>query len=124
MDFMNSCDVILVDDDVDLVNSYSEILTLNEISVVAVCYDGKSAVDLFKKYRPCVIIVDMLMPKYDGSYAIKHIKEFDHNAKIIVLTAYPEIEPDLEDIFAVVQKPTNTDDFIEVIKCVCASPKT
>ncbi|WP_428326639.1 response regulator [Nitrosopumilus sp.] len=121
---MNSCDVILVDDDVPLVDSYSDILTLNGISVVAVCHDGKSAVDLFKKHRPCVTILDMQMPKYDGSYAIKHIKELDHNAKIIVLTAYPEIEPDLEDISAVVQKPTNTDDFIEVIKCVCTSPKT
>lgn len=123
MDFVDSYDVILVDDDVDLATSYSDILTVNGISVVAVCHDGKTAVDLFKKHKPSAIIVDMQMPKFDGSYTIKHIREFTPDAKIIVLTAYPEIEPKLDDVSAVVQKPTNTNDFVEVIKCVCTSPK-
>jgi two-component system, chemotaxis family, chemotaxis protein CheY len=30
--------------------------------------------------------MDLMMPKYDGYYGIKKIKEYDNNAKIIVVS--------------------------------------
>lgn len=123
MDVMDVCNAIIIDDNVDLINTYSEILEVNGIKVIGTGNDGKMALDLYKKYKPSVVILDMKMPKFDGNYAIKHIKEFDPNARIIVMTGYTECEPDLEEIYAIIQKPTNIDDLIELVKNTCASTK-
>ena len=39
------------------------------------------------------------------------------------MTAYSEIEPDVDDMAAVIQKPTNIDDLIELIKNIGNSTK-
>jgi len=123
MNIMNNCDVLIIDDDDNLINTYSEILAKNGIKVVGTGNNGKIATYLYKQHRPCVVLLDMKMPKFDGHYAIKHIKEFDPNAKIIVMTGYAEFEPNLEGIEAVMEKPTNIDDLIELVKNTCTSTK-
>ena len=48
----------------------------------------------------------MMMPQYDGKYAIKKIKDFDPDARIIVLTAYrPRCEFEENEVAAVFDKP-------------------
>jgi two-component system chemotaxis response regulator CheY len=37
------------------------------------------AVELYEKYYPDVIFVDLIMPKYDGFYAIKNIIKIEMN---------------------------------------------
>lgn len=49
--------------------------------------NGQEAVDLYKEYQPCLTFMDLTMPVMDGFEAIKHIVEFDANAKIIVVSA-------------------------------------
>ena len=58
----------------------------------------------------------MKMPKYDGAYAIKKIKDEDPNAKIIVLTAYTEYDFDVNEVTAVLEKPYRVKDVLEVIE--------
>lgn len=123
MNTVNDCSVIIIDDDVDLVTVNSGILTKNGINIVATGNDGNTALELYKKYNPTVILLDLKMPKFDGHYAIKHIKEFDPDAKIIIMTAYTEMEPNLEDVQAIIQKPTNIDDLMDTIKNVCSDIK-
>lgn len=120
---MNRCTVLIVDDDDDLVNTYSEILANNGIKIVDTCNNGKIAAELYQKHRPSIVLLDMKMAKFDGNYAIKHIYEFDPDAKIIVMTAYPEIEPNLDSVTAVMQKPTNVVDLLELIQDTCDSIK-
>jgi len=79
--------VVIIDDDNDAIDAMSEALEDYEIKIIDRGHDGKEAVELYKKLKPDVIIIDVLMPKYDGHYAIKNIKEFDPDAKILVVTA-------------------------------------
>jgi len=116
---MEDCKAIIIDDDVDLLSLYREILNNNEIKIVAYGSTGMDAVKLYKQHKPCCILLDMNMPKFDGNYAIKHIKEFDPDAKIIVMTGYPYIEPDLDDVFAVTEKPIDITDMLDLIKSTC-----
>jgi DNA-binding NarL/FixJ family response regulator len=79
------------------------------LDVLATGTDGMAAVKLYEKYRPDLIFVDLIMPKYDGFYAIKNIKNIDPNAKIVVVTGNLTMnESDLLDSYkvrAVIYKP-------------------
>lgn len=58
--------VIVVDDDPDTVEVFSEYLKLKGIDIVGTGSDGKEAVDLYQEFKPDIIILDMKMPEYDG----------------------------------------------------------
>ena len=79
--------VIVIDDDEDTPRLFAEFLEEFGIKVLAQGYSGKSAISLYKKYSPDVIMVDMMMPNGNGIYAVKGIKKINPNAKIIVVTA-------------------------------------
>ena len=73
---------VIVDDDQDIADVFSELLNIIGLDVLAKGTNGKDAIKLYKKYLPDLIFVDMIMPKYDGFYAIKNIKDADPNAKV------------------------------------------
>jgi len=79
--------VMVVDDDIDTVDLFSEYLEIHGIEVVARGYDGKEAVSLYEKWKPDISFIDIMMPYYDGFYAIIGIRKIDPNAKIIMVTA-------------------------------------
>lgn len=79
--------VIVVDDDFDSMEVLSEYLELKEISVVAKAKNGQEAAELYEQFKPELVLLDVMMPGYDGFYALKKIKEQDPNAKVIFVTA-------------------------------------
>ncbi|MBI3638781.1 MAG: response regulator [Thaumarchaeota archaeon] len=78
---------MVVDDDIDTVELFSEYLEIHGIEVVAKGFDGKDAVVLYEKWKPDISFIDIMMPYYDGFYAIIGIRKIDPNAKIIMVTA-------------------------------------
>jgi len=78
---------VVVDDDKDTVQVFAEYLQIHGVSVVAVGYDGKDAIDAYQKYRPDILFLDMHMPQYDGVYALKEIRAIDPMAAVVVITA-------------------------------------
>jgi DNA-binding NarL/FixJ family response regulator len=59
-----------------------------DMDVVAEAGDGRQAVELWKKHRPDVTIMDLRMPGLEGVNAIYEIRAADPNARIIVLTTF------------------------------------
>ncbi len=59
-----------------------------DLDVVAETGDGHEAVELWKKHRPDVTLMDLRMPGLDGVNAIYEIRAADPNARIIVLTTF------------------------------------
>jgi DNA-binding NarL/FixJ family response regulator len=59
-----------------------------DMSVVAEASNGQEAVSLWKAHRPDIALLDLRMPELDGVGAINAIREFDENARIIVLTTF------------------------------------
>ena len=49
--------------------------------------DGQEAVDIYKEHYPNLCFMDLTMPVKDGFEATYEIKQFDNNAKIIVISA-------------------------------------
>ena len=49
--------------------------------------NGKEAVERYTALRPTAMTVDLVMPEYDGLYAVREIMTLDPDAKIIVISA-------------------------------------
>jgi CheY-like chemotaxis protein len=79
--------VIIIDDDLDMVKRFADLLQAYGIIVLDVGTNGKDAVDLYRKHTPDVMLTDIQMPDYDGLYALKEIRAFDPDAKVILVTA-------------------------------------
>ncbi|MFB5605848.1 MAG: response regulator [Nitrosarchaeum sp.] len=118
---MISC--IVIDDDLHIVQVFSDILELIGLEVLAQGYDGKDAVELYIEHRPEIIFTDIMMPRYDGFYGIEKIKEFDSDAKIVAVTAdvSSETEQRLDEfnVTAVIYKPFDIQKIKQVLTQEC-----
>ena len=125
---MNGTKVIIVDDDPDTVEVFSEYLGLKGIKVLGTAYNGKEAVEQYQELKPDIVFMDLKMPEYDGIYGIKHIRKKDSQAKIIVVTGNParESDPELKTLKpnAILFKPFNIEEILdEVNKLMNVTPK-
>ena len=50
--------------------------------------DGAEAVEVYKNAKPGLTFMDVKMPRMDGFDAFFKIKEFDPEAKVVLITAY------------------------------------
>ena len=55
--------------------------------VVAEAKDGEEAVQMYKKLKSDLVTMDITMPVKDGITALKEIRAFDSDAKIMVCSA-------------------------------------
>lgn len=78
--------IIVIDDDKDIVSTVSELLELHGMDVVGKGYNGLEAVKLFDELCPDVVLLDLMMPQYDGLYALRKIREKDPIANIVIVT--------------------------------------
>ncbi|MCE9652154.1 MAG: response regulator [Nitrosarchaeum sp.] len=79
--------ILVIDDDPDAVNIFAEYLEIKGISSVERCTDGGKALEIFKKIRPEVVFLDIMMPDFDGFYLLDEIRKIDPQAKVIMVTA-------------------------------------
>ena len=63
-----------------------------DFEVVGEASDGIEAVELAKKLRPAIIIMDVSMPRLNGIEATKQVKALHPNTAIPVLTGYDDDE--------------------------------
>ena len=88
---MNKIRVLVVEDQSIVREGMVAILSLqSDIEVVGEAADGIEAVQLARKTRPDVILLDMVMPRQDGLETIPKLRETTPNAKILVLSSFVE----------------------------------
>ena len=78
---------IIIDDDKGITTVFREYLKIHGIATLGIGHDGKSVVELYQKTKPDIVFLDVIMPDYDGFYGLEKIKQFDPNARIIMVTA-------------------------------------
>ena len=79
--------VIVVDDENDVSEVLCEFLKLKGIEVLGRGNDGQQALELYKKLNPDIVLMDLVMPNYDGFHGIKKIREYDPDSKIMIISA-------------------------------------
>ena len=112
--------VMVVEDDIKSMDVLCEFLQIKDLKVVGRPNDGKEAAKLYGQLHPDVVIMDVMMPKFDGFYGLDEIKKIDQNAIVIMITAdlTKETERKLIDrnASAVLHKPDDLDKMIPTIE--------
>lgn len=111
--------VLLVDDEVDFVDTLAQRLKMRELLVDTV-YDGEQALSFIKKIEPDVIVLDLKMPGLHGIEVLKEVKNLKPNIQVIILTGHGT-EKDEEDAkrlggFDFLRKPADIDLLVAKIK--------
>ena len=111
--------VMLVDDEIDIIGLFTEILTLNGISVRPFT-NAEEALREFEQNHPYykLVISDVRMSPMSGIVFIKKLREIDANIKVILMTAF-EMEGsqlreiDTDEFF---NKPIGMNNLVQIVK--------
>jgi len=94
-------------------------------TIVAEARNGKETVDRYAEHRPAAVTVDLVMPEYDGIYALREILALDPNAKVVVVSALGQ-KSVLKDALGLgaadfVVKPFNKQMLIDTLEQIASS---
>lgn len=88
---MKKIKVLVVEDQSVVREGVVAILSLqDDMEVVGEAVDGIVAVEMARKTKPDVVLLDMVMPRQDGLTTIPLLKDFVPNTRILVLTSFAE----------------------------------
>ncbi|WP_069649598.1 response regulator [Caloranaerobacter ferrireducens] len=114
--------ILIVDDAAFMRMMIKDILNKNGYEVIGEADNGARAIEKYKELRPDLVIMDITMPEVDGIQAVKEIKKFDENAKIIMCSAMGQQAMVIESIQAgardFIVKPFQADRVLEAVKKV------
>jgi len=88
---LNSLTVLFVEDEKELRNALEGAIG-DEFAKFIVARDGDDGLKKFKKFKPDIVITDILMPIRDGLEMARDIKQISRETPIIVLSAFSEKE--------------------------------
>ncbi len=94
---MKTKKILIVDDKYGIRLLLSEVFT-NEGYHVFQAANGKTAIEIAQNEKPDIVILDMKIPGMDGLEILRNIRGFDSEMKVIMMTAYGELEM-LEEAF-------------------------
>ena len=83
--------VLIIDDDDLMLSVLREILELGGYEVVTTD-DGERGIELFRKFKPALVITDLIMPHTDGVHVIQEIRRRSQTVRIIAISGTPRIE--------------------------------
>lgn len=84
--------IMIVDDEMLVRIGVKALINWQELGfeIVAEASNGQSAFEKFIALKPDLVITDIKMPKQDGLWLAKKIKEYNSNIEIIFLTCYDD----------------------------------
>ena len=92
--------VLIVEDEQLLNEAYARVLAAASISLLR-AYNGEEALEVLKKDKPDIILLDLRMPVMDGIEFLKKLKPKENlpNAKIIVFSNYDD-QREIDEAFS------------------------
>ena len=111
---------VMVCDDSPLVRKkLTEILSKVGVGSVIHAEDGEQAVALYKENKPTLVFMDIVMPNESGIDALKEIRAFDEQARVVMASTVGTqknlINAIKEGAFEFLQKPVKEDDVLKII---------
>ena len=114
--------IVLVDDQPLVRNGIASLLRANGRDVVGEASDGQEALEVVRRTRPDLVLMDLRMPVLDGLSATRLLKTEYPSLKVVVLT----VSDDEQDLIEAVRsgahgyllKDLEADEFFEAIDAV------
>lgn len=79
--------ILVVDDSKMSRRMLRTILEEEGYAVIAEATNGEEGLEAYKQYHPSVVTMDITMPKMDGIAALREIRAYDGNARVLMITA-------------------------------------
>jgi two-component system chemotaxis response regulator CheY len=79
--------ILLVDDSAFMRQMCKDGFSKNGFEIIAEAENGEAGAEAYKKLKPDLVVLNILMPKMDGIQALRKIKEHDPAAAVVMLTA-------------------------------------
>jgi CheY-like chemotaxis protein len=83
----NEIKVLLVDDEEDFRKLLAFWLQSKGYTVITAA-NGEEAIKLAKEINPTIIFMDLNMPVMDGTDSLKHIRDFNKEVPVIIISAF------------------------------------
>lgn len=90
-DYLKQLTLLYVEDEEDARQQFNEFLE-RFVGTLLVAKDGSEGLAAFLEHRPPIIITDIQMPVMDGLVMAGEIRKVDRAVKIIVLTAFEQVD--------------------------------
>ena len=116
--------ILIVEDDPDIRSTLQEILSIEGYSA-SVASNGRDAVSLLKEMRrPCLILLDLMMPVMNGWEVLKELQEdvFLATIPVVVISAASNGKSRPAGAVGYIKKPVDLDSLLRIIKKHCGSP--
>ncbi len=84
---LDNAKILICDDSILARKQLKDIIGSLGSPVFAEAADGQSAIETYKKIKPDIVFLDIVMPVKDGNDAIHEIMEFDSSATIIIVSS-------------------------------------
>lgn len=84
--------VMICDDAMFLRAALKKIIEAGDFEVIAEAANGMEAIQMYQKFRPDVVTMDITMPEMDGIAAVEAIMELDPQANIVMCSAMGQQE--------------------------------
>jgi len=110
--------VLYTEDQILILQSMANILK-RHVREVYTATNGQEGLELYKQYKPDILVVDINMPVMNGLEMVRKIKSIDPSIRVILLSAFDNKEYLLDAIRMRVNgflsKPVNSDKLIGII---------
>ena len=79
--------VIVIEDNIDSMGVLCEFLQIKDLDVISRGKNGQDTIKLYNQLYSDAVIMDVMMPEFDGYYGLEGIKKNDPNAMVVRVTA-------------------------------------
>jgi excisionase family DNA binding protein len=114
--------VLVVDDEEVIRDFFSRALTGYRVLTAS---SGEEALNIIKKDKPDLVLLDIKMPGIDGIETLRKIKEIDRNIVVIMLSAFSTLETNITaarlGAYTSIAKPFDLEEMQSVIKVAMVS---
>jgi len=87
--------VLVIDDENNIIDSIKMVLEY-ENYLVETANTGLDGIEIFKKFEPQIVLLDVKMPGFNGIDVLKNLKELDDNIEVIMISGHSGIEEAVE----------------------------
>jgi len=110
---------MLVDDEIDIIGLFTEVLTLNGINVRPFTNPNEALRDFEQNHASYILVIsDIRMSPISGVEFIKKLREIDSNIRVILMTAFEVEGNQLREIHTdeFFNKPIKINDLVQIVK--------
>jgi len=124
---MSIANVLLVDDEVSFVETFSERLVMRNLQI-SKAFSGEEALQVFEKNNAIeVVILDVKMPGMGGIETLTAIKKKYPLVEVIMLSGHADVESAIEGMklgaFDYLMKPCDIDQIVAKVSAAAAKKR-